>query len=543
MPTAKELEQIEKLLFSYDDNISVEFISKDNNHGYTCNGNIIHEMEFRKNILQSILSNPSSYKQQLTNIQEKNWLCKSLLEEIDQYTPARDDVDRINGKRNEDEFAKQCATMFPTGRVFASKRQLSQTLQKFLQHWCGSFTDTGASFKCSFAKSTKKKTSLEDVTKETIRKRESQKEKVQCPFVIRFNFINKPKKKEDGLDQEFYLVKITSCHYNHNHEISPVYLRTVLKSSGKLVDINSQKLCFLLEMIFHEPNKSTKEIRPHLQNILPEFVGIDSQFISNFLQRAKKYLVENGPPSYLDKKTMSKLTSSKKLTAEDYFLNTDDPAMRANFTKILRKIMKTDKGTWTALKFLRYLKKTIRGFDFRVSYDDNGIPNGIIWMTHEMRLSIIRYGDIICFDMQGRQMNSSHWPYGAACLMDGEKRLRLGVEFILIEECIEYYVWVIIQISKMEPRFNINNIKIIFADQKITIRLLVMLGIEETCVLHGDYYHLTRKVWPAAFGVQAYQQIKTYLSAMLRSRTKEARECRAHQGWNKARPLPQREII
>jgi hypothetical protein len=62
-------------------------------------------------------------------------------------------------------------------------------------------------------------------------------------------------------------------------------------------------------------------------------------------------------------------------------------------------------------------------------------------------------------------------------------------------------------LSKMEPRFNLHSIKIIFGDQALTNQILVDLGIKESCILHGDYYHLINEVWPATFGTHIFQKI------------------------------------
>ena len=57
----------------------------------------------------------------------------------------------------------------------------------------------------------------------------------------------------------------------------------------------------------------------------------------------------------------------------------------------------------------------------------------------------------------------------------------------------------------------------------ITRALLIALGIDRTCVLHGDYYHLFHEEWlsPNNFGPILYPQIKQYLDLMLNSKTKD----------------------
>ena len=35
------------------------------------------------------------------------------------------------------------------------------------------------------------------------------------------------------------------------------------------------------------------------------------------------------------------------------------------------------------------------GFDYRVLYADEGLPDGIVWMTLNMRKNLLQYGDIL----------------------------------------------------------------------------------------------------------------------------------------------------
>ncbi len=71
----------------------------------------------------------------------------------------------------------------------------------------------------------------------------------------------------------------------------------------------------------------------------------------------------------------------------------------------------------------------------------------------------------------------------------------------------------------IEPRFQLSNVKIIFADQKITPTILQDLGIEGSCTLRGDFFHLLNEVWPEQFHVSLYPQLRKFLSAMLLSNT------------------------
>ena len=74
-----------------------------------------------------------------------------------------------------------------------------------------------------------------------------------------------------------------------------------------------------------------------------------------------------------------------------------------------------------------------------------------------------------------------------------------------------------------EPKFKLNNIKIIFGDQFFKDSLIMKLGIESTCTLRCDYWHMMNEVWPSAssFGSSVMNKIRPYLEGMLRCFTKE----------------------
>jgi hypothetical protein len=101
---------------------------------------------------------------------------------------------------------------------------------------------------------------------------------------------------------------------------------------------------------------------------------------------------------------------------------------------------------------------------------------------------------------------------------------------VITEERHDLYIWIIRSMVEIESHVLLLNIKFIFADQKSTPTVLVVcdLGIESSCTLHGDFYHLLYKVWPQQFHSSIYPQLRTFLSAMLLSNTREE--------WNSSYP-------
>ena len=62
---------------------------------------------------------------------------------------------------------------------------------------------------------------------------------------------------------------------------------------------------------------------------------------------------------------------------------------------------------------------TISGTDYRLRYDEKGLPDVIIWMTPGMKNNLVRHGETIFLDAQMRQYNQLYWPYIGIMIKDG----------------------------------------------------------------------------------------------------------------------------
>ena len=73
----------------------------------------------------------------------------------------------------------------------------------------------------------------------------------------------------------------------------------------------------------------------------------------------------------------------------------------------------------------------------------------------------------------------------------------------------------------IEPRWTPSKLQILYADGLVTKKLLLNLGISQTCILHGDFYHLFKENWPKPenFGSVVFRLIKPHLMKMLLSKT------------------------
>ena len=127
--------------------------------------------------------------------------------------------------------------------------------------------------------------------------------------------------------------------------------------------------------------------------------------------------------------------------------------------------MQTGSDTWHAIGFLKEMQNTIPGTTYAIKYDENKLPEGMMWMTPHMKKRAIRYGDIHFLDAQQRPYTHFGWPYIAVTIKDGNKRINVSCEAIVATEDLDIYHWLITTMSQMVPEFDLKDIRLIFSDQ------------------------------------------------------------------------------
>ena len=85
----------------------------------------------------------------------------------------------------------------------------------------------------------------------------------------------------------------------------------------------------------------------------------------------------------------------------------------------------------------------IPGTNYRIRYDEEGLPDVFTWMTPVIKNNIVHYGDTIFLDARIRQYNQLHWPYISITIKDGEFRGRLTSESICVAESLDIYAWIV----------------------------------------------------------------------------------------------------
>jgi hypothetical protein len=449
-------------------------------------------------------------------LRQKNWLTDELVEEIIALYPKSEDVDPTTGARDQTKFADNCNKLFPKDRVFASEKQIDQVAAMFLEAWAVVKSHNGKKIICHYGLNTKK--SRDSPFFPTLpREHATRKSIVQCPFKIAYSHQGiRASLKKPGI---FYRAKITTVVTTHTCGMCPVDMRIALSRTGHL-EVNIEGMKDILSLLSQKPRVACQILRPMIESYLPQWKGVSAQYVNNFRRRVVLFLMKNPDFRHLTYDQASAL-SSKKLIAADEMTGLDDPFIQQNFTEMLRKIMSEDSGMWEGLRLMDDLKKNAPGFDYRIKKDSNGLPVGIMYMTAQMRYHARRYGSVLCLDAQKRQFNSSGWPYIAPVVKDNEMKVALAAESIVTEETHEFYIWILKSMVEIEPRFELANVRLVFADQKLTDTILQELGITSTCTLRGDFYHLLNEVWPDHFHSSVYPQLKKFLRAILLSKTTE----------------------
>ena len=99
-----------------------------------------------------------------------------------------------------------------------------------------------------------------------------------------------------------------------------------------------------------------------------------------------------------------------------------------------------------------------------------------------------------------RQLNTLHWPYIAPVILDENKTVAVVAESIVCAERHKAYGFVLQSVFEMAPGRPKSEVKIIASDCFVTQSLLSGLGIDSTCHLMWDHYHILEVVWPTKLG-------------------------------------------
>ena len=329
----------------------------------------------------------------------------------------------------------------------------------------------------------------------------------------------------------FYFVKITSVNYEHTCTLSTIHHHCAMQAGGRNV-LDLKKMKFILNLLHIRPHMPTWELRPFIASPLPHHCGADSKLVCAFRACATKFLITHDILEELTQDVANQLVTSKPICAADEVINTDDPIVTKNLHQMFPTSMQESSSTWTCIDFLQKQSDENNGFVFKVKFSDKGHPQAVLWMTRKMHHDLIRFSDVLYLDAQQRQFNTAGWPYISLCMTNEERNVSQAAKCLCTKECLGNYAWILKTMSQLEPSFSLDSVKFICADQKITPHLLCMLSIEETCILHGNSWHLLNEVWPKPhnFG-DRFHEVKHFLKSMLQCRTQNKWDAAYQGAW------------
>jgi hypothetical protein len=167
-----------------------------------------------------------------------------------------------------------------------------------------------------------------------------------------------------------------------------------------------------------------------LQQILPQSVVVNSQFLTNVRLKAKR-LGPTCPVELIDisPDTIQQLSS----TITSLFLD-----LATKHACEILQALSSDETKWKVQVHMEKLSAKDAGFSYHIARAADGSPTGVVlWMTPAMRSAFESFGECIFLDAMKRQQNSLHWPYIAMVVLDGDKKIFVACKSISCAERIE----------------------------------------------------------------------------------------------------------
>ena len=156
-----------------------------------------HEPDFKQEMYQHILDahNDADEISIIKEMVEQSWLTEPLLNELELAYPSRFDITGEASLRNKESFAEKFGSVFFVDRIWSSEVQLRQAATHLLQKWCCKPTMNSKKIECYYCKAPARSTQIIASNKRPYNNRPSEKSMVQCPFFIKYTFLNYSPKK------------------------------------------------------------------------------------------------------------------------------------------------------------------------------------------------------------------------------------------------------------------------------------------------------------------------------------------------------------
>ena len=157
----------------------------------------------------------------------------------------------------------------------------------------------------------------------------------------------------------------------------------------------------VVNMMKIDPHLPSRHMRSLLNGCVPKHIVFDAKYLLNFRRRCQLYHAANPNSISINNNNAELLMSTDRVSGQELKV-LDDPEVINNFQQIYSNIMKSGTRTWKALLYLKKLNSQCNSFDYRMNFDDDGIPDGIVWMLLCKHKLLLRFGAILILDVQKR---------------------------------------------------------------------------------------------------------------------------------------------
>ena len=175
---------------------------------------------------------------------------------------------------------------------------------------------------------------------------------------------------------------------SHNCGLCNESFRAANRMSKSSIKFDLKSLNNVVHMMKIDPHLSARHLRSILVGCVPPETDISSDYISSFRKRYQIYHAKNPDAHLLTGKVASKLISPSRFSNKELDVLAD-PVVIKKFRSIDANIMQSGSNTWKTLAYLKKLKTQSTGFDFRMHFDEEDAPDGIVWITLTMRRNLL----------------------------------------------------------------------------------------------------------------------------------------------------------
>ena len=336
-------------------------------------------------------------------------------------------------------------------------------------------------------------------------------------------------------------VIISSANCVHTGNCKPSTQQQIIQRarSGEYIKCISDVALFTLCTIYKQKMTiKSNYVKSILQSQFPSNHNVTKFHVFNMKKRIKMMMpmLEN-VSNFQDFQTVFKTTKIIK-GLDDAPLTDDNIAElgRDTWDELLND-SETDHCFFTFAEYMQTLEDCNSGFDYQLLTDTNGRYTGCIWQTSTMKDNFDRFGGYLSIDAMKRGINKLLWPYMSITMFNEINSVCVGCEAIICSEREDAYKAMIQFVIKNSKKRTNENIHVIAADGFINQDCVTNKFGLPNAIYMCDMWHLFDSILPKRFGLETFNNLKTYLQHMVYSRTQALFE----EAYNKAMSVLQQK--